>query len=60
MKNGFGRPQILYHFASETHRVRASSLLALSGVFFVFSYISLYKENAPKTIENGFSADLKF
>jgi len=40
-------------------RVRASLLSGPTKASFVFPYILLYNENAPKTIENDLSADLK-
>ena len=60
MKNGFGGLEKYIYFTFGPFRIWDSSQSALAQASFVFSYISLYKENAPKTIENGFNADLKF
>lgn len=59
MKNSFGRLQNIYILLPRPHRVRASSLSAPTKASFIFPYILLYKENAPKIIENSLSADLK-
>jgi len=45
--------EILNNLVPETHRVWASSLSAPAKASFIFPYISLYNENAPKIIEKA-------